>query len=41
VIECVKNAFSLSNVKIAGLMYLPAKGVDPKISFEKMQLFYT
>jgi pyridoxal phosphate enzyme (YggS family) len=40
VVDCIKMASSLDNVKIVGLMCLPAKSNSSKKSFEKMQEFH-
>ena len=40
VIDCIKQAFNLVNVKVVGLMCIPAKSSKPRQSFEKMKKFY-
>lgn len=40
VITCINQAFNLANVKVVGLMCMPAKGSSSSQSFEKMKKFY-
>jgi pyridoxal phosphate enzyme (YggS family) len=40
VISCIEGSESLRNIKISGLMCIPAKSQNPQQSFEKMKNFF-
>ncbi|API85917.1 YggS family pyridoxal phosphate-dependent enzyme [Francisella uliginis] len=40
VIDCIKRSESLTNIKVVGLMCIPAKSVLPQESFKRMKSFF-